>query len=140
LGGDGCYSGFGKLNGSNQFVYASIQLGSIRRALVQTGLSSGNFTTITPNGLTPFPLGGAGEFGEFVTNFILNPDNTEDLFYVNFNRLFRTTSASTVNSSSWTEMTGVRAAVNPLNPASGNNIAIRALGFSRGPYITSHAL
>ncbi len=140
LGGDGCYSGFGKINGSNQFVYTSIQLGSIRRALIQPGLTSGHFTTITPNGLTPFPGGGSGEFGEFVTNFRLNPDNTEDLYYVNFNRLFRTTSASTVNSSSWTEMTGVRTAVNPSNPTTGDNIAIRALGFSRGPYIATHAL
>ena len=139
LGGDGCYSGFGKINGGSQFVYASIQLGSIRRALVQTGLGSVNFTTITPTGLTPFP-GSSGEFGEFVTNFRLNPDNTEDLYYINFNRLFRTTSASTVTSSTWTELTGVRSAVNPGNPTGGTNIGIRALGFSRGPYTTSHVL
>lgn len=140
LTGDGCYSGFGKLSGSSQFVYASVQLGSIRRALVQPGLNSGHFTTITPTGLTAFPGGGSNEFGEFVTKFALNPDNTDDLFYVNFNRLFRTTSATTVTSSTWTEMLGVRSAVNPTNPSGGTNVAIRALAFSRGPYLTSHAL
>jgi hypothetical protein len=140
LSGDGCYSGFSKLSGSTQFVYASIQLGSIRRAVLQNGLNSGHFTTITPSGLTAFPGGGSSEFGEFVTNFRLNPDNTDDLYYVNFNRLFRTTSATTVTSSAWTELTGVRSSVNPGNPTGGTNIAIRALGFSRGPYTTSHTL
>jgi hypothetical protein len=138
LTGDGVAVGFSKINGSDQYVYAGVQLGSIRRARVQNGLGSGNFTVITPTGLTS--NGNSGEFGEFVTNFRLDPDNTEDLYYVNFNRLFRTTSASTVTSAGWTELTGVRQAVNPTNPAAGTNIAIRALGFSRGPYITTHAL
>ena len=140
LGGDGCFSGFSKLNGATQYVYSSIQLGSIRRAQVQAGLNQNNFTTITPNGLTQFPQGGSGEFGEFVTNFRLNPDNTDDLYYVNFNRLFRTTNATSVNSSGWTELTGVSNAVNPTSPTTGTNIGIRAMGFSRGPYATSHAL
>ena len=138
FGGDGVAVGFSKLNGSNQFVYCGFQLGNIRRALVQTGLNSGNFTNITPIGLTTD--GTSGEFGEFVTNFRLDPDNTEDLYYVNYNRLFRTTFASTVTTVNWTELTGVRQLVNPSNPTAGTNIGIRALGFSRGPYATSHAL
>ena len=140
LGGDGCGTGFGKINGSNQYVYAGVQLGSIRRALIQSGLNSGSFTTITPNNLTQAPFSNGSEYGEFVTNFRLNTDNTEELYYVNFNRLFRTTSASIVSSFTWTELTGVASSVNPSNPTGGTNIAIRALAFSRGPYLTSHAL
>ena len=140
MGGDGCYSGFGKISGGLQFVYAGIQLGSIRRAPLQSGLSSGQFTIITPDGLTSSPGGGGIEYGEFITNYRLNPDNTNDLYYINFNRLFRTTSAPSVNTSSWTELMGVSSAVKPTNPTGGTTVGIRALGFSRGVYLTTHAL
>ena len=140
FGGDGCASGFGKINAGSQFVYASAQLGIIRRAQVQAGLNFTHFSTITPIGLTDATGSIGNEYGEFVTNFRLNPDNTEDLYYINFNRLFRTNDASTVSTSSWTELTGVGNAVNPSDPNSGTNISIRAMAFSRGPYITSHAL
>ena len=96
-----------------------------------------NSVSIRPNGLTPSFTGSTTEFGEFITNFRLNHDNTEDLYYVNFNRLFRTTNASSVTSGSWTELTGVS---NKINPSNGTNIGIRALAFSRGAYITSHVL
>ena len=102
-----------------------------RRGQLQAAFSA---TEIRPNGLTPSFSGSTTEFGEFVTNFKLNPDNTEDLYYINFNRMFRTTSASTVTSSSWTELTGVSSAVNSSN---GTNIGIRAMAFSRGDYGTS---
>jgi hypothetical protein len=140
IGGDGCAVAFSKLNGADQFVYGGVQLGSIRRGRVQAGMGLNSFTVITPNGLTQTPGGGSSEFGEFVTNFRINPDNTEDLYYVNFNRLFRTTSASTVTASGWTELTGVGSVVNPTNPTSGTNVGIRALAFSRGPYTTSHMM
>lgn len=119
----------------NQFLFESIQNGDLRRVRLTTPQStSGN---IAPAGLTGAPGGG---FGEFVTNFRLVADNTEDLYYVNFNRLFRTTSASTVSSSSgWTELTGVRQAVNPGNPF-GTGVAIRGTANSRGPYTSSHVL
>ena len=136
--GDGVGVGFSKLSGTDQFVYCGFQLGNIRRARVQSGLSSGNFSGITPAGLTTD--GTSGEFGEFVTNFRLDPDNTEDLYYVNYNRLFRTTFASTVTTTNWTELNAVGQSVNPSNPNAGTDISIRALGFSRGPYATSHAL
>ena len=136
--GDGVSVGFGKITGVDQYVFCGFQLGNIRRAKVVSGLGSGNFSTITPTGLTTD--GTSGEWGEFVTNFKLDQDNTEDLYYVNYNRLFRTTAASTVSTGTWTELTGVSAAVNPANPSAGTNIGIRALGFSRGPYTTSHTL
>ena len=134
VGGDGVSVGISKRNGSTQYLYAGIQLGAIRRGVLQSSFST---TDIRPIGLTPSYTGSTTEFGEFVTNFKLNPDNTEDLYYINFNRLFRTTAASTVSSSGWTELTGVSNAVNVSN---GTNIAIRALAFSRGNYNSGHVL
>ena len=134
FGGDGGSVGISKKNGNTQFLYASVQLGILRRGQLQPSFSG---TDIRPTGLTPAISGSTTEFGEFVTNFKLNPDNTEDLFYVNFNRLFRTTSASTVSSSGWTELTGVSNAVNASN---GTNTGIRGLAFSRGAYTNNHAL
>src|SRR5688572_897736 len=134
IGGDGASVGISKKNGTTQYLYGAIQLGSIRRGQLQTSFGSAE---IRPNGLTPSFSGSTNEFGEFVTNFKLNPDNTEDLYYINFNRMFRTTSASTVSSSTWTELTGVSSAVNATN---GTNIGIRAIAFSRGNYGTSHSM
>jgi hypothetical protein len=132
IGGDGSSVGISKRNGSTQYLYGAVQLGSIKRGQLSSFATTA--TEIRPNGLT----GTSPEFGEFVTNFKLNPDNTEDLFYVNYNRLFRTTSASTVSSSSgWTELTGVSSAVNSSN---GTNIAIRAVAFSRGNYGALHSM
>ncbi len=135
-GGDGGALGFSRLStaDNSQYLYGSSQLGDIRRLRLLPSFSN---TDIEPNNLTENEEGG---FGEFVTNLRLNPDNTEDLFYVNFNRLFRTATASTVTPSSWTELTGVRAAVNPANPGGGQNISIRAMEFSRGTYSASHSL
>jgi hypothetical protein len=139
LGGDGTYVGFGQLNPSTQtqFVFGASQFGNIRRIRITPGTSSEN---IRPNGLTPAFPGATSEFGEFVTNFRLDPDNTEDLYYINFNRLFRTTAASSVSAGGWTELTGVSAAVNPANPGSGTGVRIRALAFTRGPYTTDHVM
>ncbi len=142
LGGDGASVGISKRNGSGQqYLYSAVQLGSIRRGQLQPSLgvpAGAGSTEIRPNGLTE--SGSSAEFGEFVTNFKLNPDNTEDLYYINFNRVFRTTSASSVTSSSWTELTGVGSAVNPGEPTTGRNIGIRAVAFSRGNYGSLHSM
>ena len=137
IGGDGGSVGISKTNGGPKFLYGSVQFGSLRRGTLQATF---NAVEIRPNGLTSSSPGSTTEFGEFVTNFKLNPDNTEDLYYVNFNRMFRTTSASTVTSSNWTELTGVRSAVNPSNPTSGRDIGIRAVTFSRGNYGSLHSM
>ncbi|HEU5168563.1 MAG TPA: T9SS type A sorting domain-containing protein [Chitinophagaceae bacterium] len=138
IGGDGSSVGISKKNGNIQYLYAGVQLGSIRRAQIQPSLGvSTSGTEIRPNGLTPSSSGSTTEFGEFVTNFKLNPDNTEDLYYINFNRMFRTTSASTVTSSSWTELTGVS---NAIDPSNGTSIGIRAVAFSRGNYGALHSM
>jgi hypothetical protein len=135
IGGDGASVGISKKNGTVQYLYGAVQLGSIRRGQIQSSFGA---TEIRPNGLTPSFSGSTTEFGEFVTNFKLNPDNTDDLYYINFNRMFRTTSATTVTSSSgWAELTGVSSTVNGTN---GTNIGIRAVTFSRGAYGTTHSM
>ena len=136
IGGDGGSVGISKRTASNQFIYGSVQLGTLRRGIIQSSFSA---TDIRPTGslLTPSITGSTTEYGEFVTNFKLNPDNTEDLFYVNFNRLFRTAFASIVTPSGWTELTGVGSAINATN---GTDVGIRAMTFSRGAYSTNHVL
>jgi hypothetical protein len=135
---DGAYVGISLDNAGTQYIYESIQYGRLFRARLATSL---NTTEITPNGLTSsFSGAPANTFGEFVTNLRLETDNSNNLYYVNFNRLFRTTSASTVTRANWEEMTGISNAVNPTNPSAGRNVSIRGMGFSRGPYQTSHAL
>ena len=139
LSGDGGASGIAAkaVGSSSQFVYMSTQYGNIIRASLSTGTANGG--SITPSGLTPAP-GLTTQYGDFVTYFKLDFDNSEDLYYVNFNRLFRTTNASTVASGGWTELTGVSAAINPSSPVSGTNISISALELSRGAYYPSHVL
>ncbi|MBA2745175.1 MAG: T9SS type A sorting domain-containing protein [Flavisolibacter sp.] len=133
---DGTSVGFSRydMTTQQQFLYGGYQLGNIFRYRM---LPSTNLTNIRPNNLTTNPFYSTG-FGEFVTNFRLNHDNTEDLFYVNFNRLFRTITASSVTAGGWEELTGVSNAIGlgiPTNPNS-----IRAIAFTRGPYHSQHAL
>ncbi len=131
--GDGGSVGLAANIGGQQFMYGSSQLGTIRRASLPTINSS---TLIRPNGLTANSGGG---FGEFVTIFKLDPSNTEDLYYVNFNRLFRTTSASTVTASTWTELTGVGNIVDPTGDPN-NGRYIRSMALTWGPYQSSHVM
>jgi hypothetical protein len=139
LSADGCAVGISRISPSNQnqYVYGGYQFGNILRIKITNGFK---FDEIKPDNLTLNPAGGSDDYGEFITNFRNDPDNPEDLYYVNFNRLFRTTSASSVTAGGWTELTGVSAAVNPGNPSGGSNVSIRALAFTRGQYNTSHSL
>lgn len=119
MGGDGVSVGLTDLIAGTQYEYVGFQRGTIiRRA---SGLGSGSGTTITPTG----EGGTAGEL--FVTLFKLDPDNTERLYYANDNALYRTTSASTVASGTWTSLTGLGAAVTPA-------VDITAIALTRGPY------
>jgi hypothetical protein len=139
ISADGAYVGITSISANEQYLFQSIQYGSLRR--VRLGPNPTSSGEIRPAGLTSTFEGEENEFGEFVTNLRLAADNSNDLYYVNFNRLFRTTSASTVTSTSgWTELTGVGQAVNPTNPTSGRNVSIRGMAFSRGPYLPSNAL
>ena len=134
LGGDGGAAGIGSITSGATFTfYGSIQFGELYRD------KNNDFVKIKPNGLTPFP-GITDAFGEFVTYIKIDFDNPEDLYYVNFNRVFRTRNASTVTSSTWEEMTGIRGLINPANPANGTNISIRSMELTRGPYLPAHTL
>lgn len=131
---DGAYVGISQNNNGTQNIFESIQFGKLYRARLTNPFQGG--TEITPNGLTTSGTS-TDEFGEFVTNFRIETENTETIYYVNFNRLFRTNSASTVTKSSWEEMTGVS---NIIGAPGNTSISIRGMGFSRGPYTTSHVL
>ncbi|ULQ51097.1 T9SS type A sorting domain-containing protein [Flavihumibacter fluvii] len=129
--GDGGAAAIAKFNDFNDYtLYVTSQLGSISR------LVPNDATDIEPNGLT---AGSGGGNGEFITYFAMDQDNTEDLYYVNFNRVFRTKNASAVTPATWTELTGIATKVNPANP-SGADIGIRAIELSRGPYLSSHVM
>ncbi len=140
FGGDGVSVGIGPNVAGQQRVFFGTQVGSAFRKTL-----TGTFpvTVFVSDRIAPTGYGltanGSG-FGEFVTNFKLNPSNAEDLYYVNFNRLFRTITASTVTvSTGWEELTGVGNAVDITNNAS-NGRYVRSLAFSWGPYQPSHAL
>jgi hypothetical protein len=137
VGGDGGAVGLGRFNGNGQPGFMSSQLGDIYRANFSGNVSA--FSNIKPTGLTPNPTNPGGS-GDFVTYFKIDFDNPDNLYYVNFNRLFRTTSSASVTATNWTELTGVRSAVNPVNPTSGTNISISALEMSRGEYTNAHVL
>lgn len=136
ISADGSAVGVSRVSPSNpvQFVYGGYQYGKILRFRLPNVF---NPDDIRPGNLTTAYEGADDDYGEFVTNFHLDPDNTEDLYYINFNRLFRTTAASSVTAGGWTELTGVSATVNPSN---GRGVSIRAVAFTRGPYNTAHSL
>ncbi|MEP6597499.1 MAG: T9SS type A sorting domain-containing protein, partial [Ginsengibacter sp.] len=129
-GGDGAAVSIAKVTDIAFTVYFSSQFGSLTRDITN------QFASIEPSGLTPNPDGG---FGDFVTYFKTDFDNPEDLYYVNYNRIFRTKKASAVTSSGWEELKGVATIVNPDMPA-GTDVSIRALELSRGPYLPEHVL
>jgi hypothetical protein len=137
VGGDGGAAAFARSNGTSQLAYMSSQLGDIYRATFSGGVQA--FSNIKPTNLTPNPSISAGS-GDFITYFKIDFDNPDNLYYVNFNRLFRTAAAATVSSATWTELTGVGAAVNPANPTNGTNVSISALEMSRGEYSPSSVL
>ena len=118
FGGDGVSVGLSNpaASGGSQFEYVGSQLGNIFRRNAASGANFG--TNIKPTG--------SGQ-GLFVTLFELDPDNTQTLYYANANTLYRTISASTVTSATWTQLTGVGTAV-------GTTVSISSIGLTRGAY------
>ncbi len=114
MGGDGVSVG---LSGASDFEYVGFQLGDIIRRTAGSGAGFGTLIT---------PPGEAGT-GLFVTLFKLDPDNTGNLYYANDNIIYRTTSASTVTSGTWTSMTGIATAV-------GAAFDVSAIATTRGVY------
>ncbi len=116
--GDGVSVG---ISSGNTYHYVGFQNGPIYRRL--SGASPFTGTAIKPSG--------SGS-GIFVTYFLLDPDNTETLWYASSSSLYRTNSASSVSTTSgWTLMTGV-------GSSTGSNI--RYMAVTRGTYTTSSKL
>ncbi len=122
FGGDGVSVG---ISAGNVYHYVGFQLGPIYRRL-STDLPSFG-TSIKPTG---------SGTGLFVTKFHLDPDNTEFLYYANGSSLYRTTSASTVTSGSWTLMSGISSTISGT-PGAGS---IFSFATTRGPYSGSSKL
>ncbi|MEO6639102.1 MAG: T9SS type A sorting domain-containing protein [Ginsengibacter sp.] len=129
-GGDGASVSIASVTNSAFTIYFSSQFGSLTRDITN------NFTSIVPAGLTANPEVG---FGDFVTYFKSDFDNTEDLYYANYNRVFRTKKASNVTPTTWEELTGIASAINTANPM-GTDISIRAFELTRGSYTPDHVL
>lgn len=143
-GGDGGTAAVTKTSSNGKIMYGTTQYGNLFR--IKFSSASPVVDDIEPSGLTATP-GYSDGHGDFVTYFIKDFDNDEDLYYVNFNRVFRTSAGSSVTSSTgWTEITGIASAI----PADHQEIInsqtysvttnITALELSRGTYFPSHAL
>jgi hypothetical protein len=136
LGGDGVAVDIAKINAGEQLTYFGVQSGIIVRDELLNNASYPG-AIIRPK-ITDLIANSSNGYGDFITNFKLSNANSEVLFYSNYNRLFKTNSASTVDSSKWTRLLGVE---NTLNTVPGDNsISIRAMDFSWGSYQTTHSM
>ena len=117
LGGDGVSVGLSNDIGGVFYEYVGWQNGDIFRRNVTSCLGCG--TGIRPTTATGNSL--------FITLFYLDPDNTQTLYYAIADSLFRTNSASTVTTTTWTLLTGLTTAI-------GGNETITALATTRGAY------
>lgn len=121
--GDGCAVGISKpnANGIKSF-YISSENGPVYRVNLDTADNyTGSFSAIKP----------VNAQGDFITYFLLDPDNTEYLYFASNDSLYKTRNASTVSSATWTLLKGVTA----LHAGS-----IRSLATTRGAYNTGHNL
>lgn len=116
-GGDGVAVGLSDDISGTTYEFVGSQQGSISR---RASTLSANFgTSIRPTAAT--------SSDPFVTVFHLDQDNSTNLYYANENKLFKTSSSSTVSTGTWTEFTGVATAV-------GGGTDISAIATSRGTY------
>jgi hypothetical protein len=120
LPGDGVSVGLSRNIGGTFWEWGGSQNGSIYRRPSTFGVDQG--FSVRPTGAT--------DAGLFVTLFHLDPDNTDTLYYASDSSLYRTTSASTVTSGAWTQMTGVHSIVDGTSPKT----RITALATTRGAY------
>lgn len=114
IGGDGGSVALTSGEGTNQYLFGSVQDGSVYR-LFANGIGSQLSSDLKPTGAQ----------SEFITYFHLDPDNTNVMYYAGLNSLYRTTNATTVSAAGWTQMTGV---------ASTLTGSIFSLATSRGTY------
>ncbi|MBI1781874.1 MAG: T9SS type A sorting domain-containing protein, partial [Sphingobacteriales bacterium] len=132
IGGDGGAAGITKKNGlGKQYLFGASQSGSLYRMQL---FPTNPYNPNNPYNLTAIkPNNTATDNRQFITYFHLDPDNTNNLYFVSNDSIWRTTSSTTVNSSTWTAMTGVGAT---LTSGSG----IYALETTRGTYSASSNL
>lgn len=124
LGGDGCQVGMTRKNVTGQqYLFASAQEGYFFRLRLFEPFDNTFYTYVKPSQ--------AGK-GEFITYYHLDEDNTDYLYYVSNDSLFRTGSSTTVTSNTgWTLMNGINLFI------SGN---IFSLATTRGTYSTNSHL
>jgi len=134
-GGDGVGVEIANIKAGKQLIYFGVQLGEVFRDEVLDYLNYPG-ARIRPR-VTELLSNTGGGWGDFVTYFKLSNSNSEVLFYANYYNLFRTTSASTVDSTTWTKMTGIASAT---DNGSGTPVSIRSIDFSWGPYLSTHAM
>lgn len=116
LGGDGVSVG---MDAGGVTFYLGFQLGPAYR-------DAPSFTQIDP----------ATSKSLFVTNFHLDPDNTNYIYYANGNDLYRNGNAPLATQTNWTLLTGLSAAF----PTGTNNVnKIYAIATSRGTYSANTA-
>lgn len=108
-GGSAAMTGFSKTGNTwKQSWYYSVVQGELRRTNF-TFVLNGNTLEVSgdPDEDDITPSGQSGE-GQWLTLFVSDPDNPQHLYYNSDNRLYRTTTASSVTPTTWTELTGVR--------------------------------
>jgi hypothetical protein len=108
-----------------QYWYMSVVQGAIYRSNL-TWQASGNTIDLTDYNQNEITPTGEKDNGQWLTLFVNDPDSTQHLYYNNKNKLYRTKTASTVTSSSWTEMTGVNNTI-----PSGEDFSAMAISKSR---------
>lgn len=110
-GGDGASSAISNFtktgNTWRQNFFTSTVQGSIYRLTLtyQYNPTTNNLTFVSNTFTDVTPTGLSGQ-GQFLTLLLNDPDSSEYLFYNSKNKLYRSITASTVTSSSWTELTG----------------------------------
>lgn len=129
FGGDGGACALSAYTGGNQFAYVSAQYGDLYRINMSQYYTPPNYgyTQINPPWFY-YP----GFASPFLTYFLLDPFNTEILYFAGGDKLLRTTTASTVKDTTWEDMLGVYTA------ATGE--AIRSMAVTKGPYTSSSVL
>lgn len=111
-GGDGAAAAMTEFKGTGstltQHFFSTIVNGSSLSRLNLTwelanntlDLTDISFDEILPEGIEP-------NSGQWLTLFAVDPRNSDHMYFNHRNNIYRTTRASTVDSSSWTELTGV---------------------------------
>jgi hypothetical protein len=121
IGGDGGMTALTPSTSTSHYLFGSFQEGNVYRLFV-----NGTSSSISPSSIAPAAAGD----GEFVTYFHVDPDNTDLMYYVSLDSIWRTTSSTSVSASTgWTLMTGI---------ASTLTGSIFSLATTRGNYSTSN--